>query len=213
MSMKKNLLIPGLLCLAACASQMATAEMYKWTDKNGETHYTQTPPPADTKGKNIEADIRLSTGKLGNTLPPPAPAKENTTAELAKAQEDGKKSEEKHREFCAQQSEALQKMAANSVIRWKDEQGERFLTAEEKASKMAEVQKNLDTLCQPKMFGKPGSQPDKAMDARHQSGDNTKVESGDANASGSSNGNATNNAANPADTGKPAAGSLIPATN
>ncbi|OQX14486.1 MAG: hypothetical protein BWK73_09430 [Thiothrix lacustris] len=130
----------------------AAAEMYKWTDKNGETHYTQTPPPPDAKGENIEDDIRLSTGKLGNTIPT-APA-EAPKDGLEQAREEGEKSDQKHREFCAQQNDALQKMTANAIIKWKDAKGERFLTAEEKASKTQEVQKNIDSLCKPEMFNK-----------------------------------------------------------
>eukprot|EP01036_Dinobryon_divergens_P014582 gene14582-19714_t len=40
--------LPGLagLALLACAST-ASAQMYKWKDAKGVTHYTDTPPPAN----------------------------------------------------------------------------------------------------------------------------------------------------------------------
>ncbi|UOG90901.1 MAG: DUF4124 domain-containing protein [Candidatus Thiothrix sulfatifontis] len=144
--------MPVILMTAALVVTDAAAEMYKWTDKNGETHYTQTPPPPEAKGENIEDEIRLSTGKLGNTIPT-AP-EEAPKDELAEARQEGEKSDQKHREFCAQQTDALQKMTANAIIKWKDAKGERFLTAAEKASKTQEVQKNIDSLCKPEMFNK-----------------------------------------------------------
>jgi hypothetical protein len=167
--MKKAIFMPVVLLTAIFMTTHAVADMYKWTDKNGEVHYTQTPPPPDANGKNIEDDIRLSTGKLGNVIP-----KENSTSEpkdtLEQARQDGEKSDQKHREFCAQQAEALKKMTANALIKWKDAQGERFLTAEEKTTKMKEIQENIDSMCKPEMFSKSSnkstSQTEKAVDAR-----------------------------------------------
>ena len=37
----------ALLCLAVSAS--AHSQMYKWVDKDGKTHYSDKPPPADAK--------------------------------------------------------------------------------------------------------------------------------------------------------------------
>lgn len=178
--MKKAIYMPLLVAGALCLINPVSAEMYKWTDKNGETHYTQTPPPADAKGKDIEADIRLSTGKLGNTIPQ-APTKDAPKDDMEKAREDGSKSEQKHRDFCAQQAEALKQMTANSLIKWKDaDGGERFLTAEEKETKMKDMQKNISSMCKPEMFsnkdGKENSsQPEPVVDPR-QSTDNTTIQ-------------------------------------
>jgi glutaredoxin len=36
----------GLLCCAALSSTSANAQMYKWKDAQGVTHFTDTPPPA-----------------------------------------------------------------------------------------------------------------------------------------------------------------------
>lgn len=149
--MKQAIYVPVLLMGVLFASTDACAEMYKWTDKNGETHYTATPPPPNAKGKDIEDEIKLSTGKLGN-LPAPASASQEPKDDMDQAREDGKKSEAQHRDFCKQQSSALKQMTANALIKWKDSQGERFLTAEEKTKKMKEIEKNLSSMCKPEMF-------------------------------------------------------------
>lgn len=141
-----TLLFTGLMLVISPVS----AKMYKWTDANGNTHYTQTPPPTEIKSENIEDDIRLSTGKLGNALPQTA-TKESTDA-MEAAEQAGEESEQKHRKFCQQQEAALKQMKANSLIKWKDEQGERFLKAEEKQAKIQSIQKTIDTMCNPDMF-------------------------------------------------------------
>lgn len=195
--MKKAIFMPVVLLTAAMVASDASAEMYKWTDKNGETHYTQTPPPPDAKGENIEDEIRLSTGKLGNTIPT-APS-EAPKDDMEKARQEGEKSDQKHREFCAQQNDALQKMTANALIKWKDAKGERFLTAEEKTTKMQEVQKNIDSLCKPEMFNKsdkPSSQTEKTADARLNDDTQTTSESSQSTGTSSTNNDAATSDSN-----------------
>ena len=38
-------------------SPLIQAAMYKWVDADGNTHYTQQPPPGDIEAKKIQADI------------------------------------------------------------------------------------------------------------------------------------------------------------
>jgi|GEM_PF-859875 len=209
--MKKAIFMPVILLASAMVTTTAAAEMYKWTDKNGETHYTQTPPPPDAKGENIEDEIRLSTGKLGNTIPT-APS-EAPKDDMEKARQEGEKSDQKHREFCAQQNDALQKMTANALIKWKDAQGERFLTAEEKTVKTKEIQGNIDSLCKPEMFNKTEKttrQTEKAVDARLDGDTSTPSGSNQNSTSSSTNTNATGSGSNVTNQ---AATAMLPATD
>ncbi|WP_038141650.1 DUF4124 domain-containing protein [Thiothrix lacustris] len=177
--MHKAILTPAVVLVILFIAPNVSAEMYKWTDARGETHYTQTPPPPDAKGKNIEDDIRLSTGKLGNTLPEQA-SKATGKDDMEQARKAGEKSDQKHRDFCAQQEAALKQMTANALIKWKDDKGERFLTAEDKITKMKEMQSNIDSMCKPEMFSSkdktPTSQTEKAVDARHSTEQGKTVE-------------------------------------
>ena len=38
-------LLAGIALAVLCGG--AAAQMYRWVDKDGRTHYTQTPPPPD----------------------------------------------------------------------------------------------------------------------------------------------------------------------
>jgi hypothetical protein len=40
-------LLAGVVFAVSCGA--ASAQMYRWVDKDGRTHYTQTPPPPDAK--------------------------------------------------------------------------------------------------------------------------------------------------------------------
>ena len=54
-------LLPALFILTACPLQHSLATAYKWVDEDGNTHYTQTPPPGDTPGEAINRPPRVDT--------------------------------------------------------------------------------------------------------------------------------------------------------
>ena len=52
-----NRKLPILLISCIClSSQLAVAEMYKWVDDEGNTHYTQSPPPGDVEKEIIKPE-------------------------------------------------------------------------------------------------------------------------------------------------------------
>jgi hypothetical protein len=163
--MKKAIYMPILLISALFLINSAHAEMYKWTDKNGTTQYTQTPPPADAKvkGKDIEAEIKRSAGLANNPSAAPTNTKASPTDKTppankpAEGSSDLKKSEQQHHSFCDQQTEALQQLNNNALIKWKDGEKEHFLTAEEKTTKIKEISNNLASMCRPEMFSTQNS--------------------------------------------------------
>ncbi len=57
--MMRLLLVGSMLVFAAVAS----AQMYRWVDKDGRVHYTATPPPPGVKARTLQAPA----------VPPPAP--------------------------------------------------------------------------------------------------------------------------------------------
>ena len=54
-------LLPALFILTACPLQHSLATAYKWVDEDGNTHYTQTPPPGDTRGEVINRPRKVDT--------------------------------------------------------------------------------------------------------------------------------------------------------
>jgi len=51
--------IPLLLGLAVVTCGAPAAEFYKWLDKDGNTVYSRTPPPADIKTEVVKATTRV----------------------------------------------------------------------------------------------------------------------------------------------------------
>jgi hypothetical protein len=58
-----------LLCAVALALPMvANAQVYKWKDKSGKVHYTDTPPPSNVQTKTIGKEKVKK--PVANTTPP-----------------------------------------------------------------------------------------------------------------------------------------------
>ncbi|MBK8453942.1 MAG: DUF4124 domain-containing protein [Thiofilum sp.] len=157
-----------LVALAFSYSALnAQAEVYKWTDAQGKTHYSQTPPP-NVKAKNMDAELYLHSSKASGKTPPTTkepvvPEKDlpEIPKDLAEAKAKGEQDKKKVETFCTEQELSLKQMLANTLIRWKDEQGERLLTAEERDAKIKEAEKNLSTICTPEVLGKASAAGEK----------------------------------------------------
>lgn len=44
-----------ILCITLMFAAAASAQLYRWVDKDGRVHYTATPPPAGTKARTLQA--------------------------------------------------------------------------------------------------------------------------------------------------------------
>ena len=86
--MKRAVIVFTLACTAAGVFAADKQQVYKWTDANGVLHFSDAPPPSDTK--NVQA-LRLSGGTTqaavtaSSQANPAAPAATATAAAAATA--------------------------------------------------------------------------------------------------------------------------------
>jgi hypothetical protein len=67
---------------------LAQAEMYKWKDKNGVTHYTDTPPPSNIKQEALGS--KKATKPTASSTPAPVANAQPAPAKDAKKEIAGK---------------------------------------------------------------------------------------------------------------------------
>lgn len=145
--MKPNTLRLVLSLLMLSLTITAHAEIYKWTDAEGKTHYSQTPPQdTSTKAEDIGDEIDRVAGTAQDDA---EPVKKDKPAgdEIAQAKEEGKENVIKHQTYCDQQRAALKQLLANPVIRWKSDDKEKVLSAKERKGKIAEFEKSVKEMC------------------------------------------------------------------
>ena len=97
-----------LFILTALPSQHSPATSYKWVDEDGNTHYTQTPPPGDTPSEAIDAPPPADTGAAQSKIKSLTERADRLQAERAeKAEQRQKKlAEEAERATLCQEARA-----------------------------------------------------------------------------------------------------------
>jgi len=78
--MNRNLILLVLACAAASATAVDKQQVYKWTDANGIVHFSDAPPPQDTK--NVQ-ELHLSGGTTTASAPAAADNPKDAAATAA----------------------------------------------------------------------------------------------------------------------------------
>lgn len=155
--MKKTILASTLCVLAVSASFITHAEIYKWTDSKGVTHYSARAPihkkKSTTKVKNIEDKIRFAAGKHR-----PSTNKKNTSSTDKQSNSEQKQTQNSTKlapptkklvNYCKQQRSSLAKLKANFRNIWKDVDGkEKRLNQAERKEKVNYLIKRITEDCE-----------------------------------------------------------------
>ncbi|AFJ03589.1 Periplasmic protein TonB, links inner and outer membranes [Methylophaga frappieri] len=147
--------LPHWICFALISFLpfLAQAEIYKWTDENGQINYSQQPPP-DRPAEQIQA-------------PPPPPVEPDKAQQeidnLIESQQKAAQQEAEQRE--AEQATAREQqlrdencqIARENLLAYQNNPGRRFIneagevtrpTEEERQQRIANYQDQVDTYCQ-----------------------------------------------------------------
>jgi len=140
-----------LTCVLAVAT-LASAQLYKYVDKNGKTVYTDQPPPdADPKAMRIPSSAQGS-------APPPAKSAVAQDKELQKGRDKAKENEKKaeetasrarqQEELCANATMAYQQYSQGGRMTKLDEKGEKiFLGDAEIDAARESAKRKMDEVC------------------------------------------------------------------
>lgn len=148
--------VPALVRLSLLSATLllcsgVNAEIYKWVDENGQTHFTQ-QPPASGQAETIE-------------VPPPPPLDDSASEvqELIEQQEAAEKSAQEARQEQQAEAERQAAIERNCAIardnlklyqdnpgrRMVDEEGNVYrLTEEERQQKIEESRQQIEEFCQ-----------------------------------------------------------------
>ena len=133
-------------------------DIYKWTDKTGEVHYTQTPPPDGIAAQKIQG------------APPPAESQQTIHEEQQRLQErldafDERRAEQQEEETirklekedreineknCITAKNNLAKLHQGGIKRYLTPEGEVIrLTEEDRQRRITEANKQIEQYCNP----------------------------------------------------------------
>lgn len=140
--------------IAACAFALpVAAQLYKWVDKDGKVHYSDTPP-LKQESKTIATP---PPGPVNATPPKSAVAVDKeldkgrkAAAEAAKKSEDTAKAAAQKEENCNRAKANLQTFTNSGRIRKFNEKGEQaFLDDKELEAGREKARRDVDEACKP----------------------------------------------------------------
>lgn len=134
-------------------AQVATAQIYRWTDSTGKVIVSDTPPPGG-KGKKIgkEVSAPVNTPEEGAEEPKAPKAKVALDPEVEKnvreKERQNKAAEEERKkavaEYCDAAKDRLAQLQSGERIALRDKAGERyFMSDEQRAADIAKVRSGM----------------------------------------------------------------------
>ena len=129
-----------------------SAEMYKWVDEDGNTHYTQSPPPGGIESQTIKPPLKVDSANAQSEVE----RQTGKADELRKERQEKKNAIELQKENEAVQKEnckrAKQRLATYSRPRGliEQEDGSRVrITEEERQAGLKDSQEMIEKYCSP----------------------------------------------------------------
>jgi hypothetical protein len=140
------MIFAATLTLAVSSTAGQAAQIYKWVDAQGVTHFDAQPPAGQSAQ---EIDVQKPVPAPAAT--PPTPVKPSADQEQQAVDTQVKKKiaaqEAKRKEFCETQRTNLAQLQNNPRVR-EEVNGEfRRFTEEERQARIAEVKKSIDDTC------------------------------------------------------------------
>lgn len=139
------------MCLVCLASLPIQAEMYKWTDAQGNVHFTD-QPPADGRSEELDIKPPAKIGQDENVrgiqerLQRLRQAEQEQYQQEEAARTEADKKEKAMRTACSRARRDLAKYD-HAVYRTKEDGSVHFLTDEEYAARKDEIGKWLEKNC------------------------------------------------------------------
>ncbi|MCF7534746.1 DUF4124 domain-containing protein [Pseudomonas petrae] len=138
------MILAATLTLAVAPAVGQAAQIYKWVDAQGVTHFDAQPPAGQTAQE-------IDTGKPVAAPPAPPPQNQDGVREQeavdAKVRKQVAVQEAKRKEACDEQRTNLAQLQNNPRVRQEVNGEFRRFTEEERQARIAEVKKYLDDQC------------------------------------------------------------------
>lgn len=144
-------LIGTVLAGATVLSQPVSAEMYKWVDADGQTHFTQEPPPPGVEGQAVKPppppaspDLRKDTTQKWETYVKDANQQRDKAAEAEKKAEADKAFME---ENCRRAKISVESYSVPHALIQEPDGSRKRITEDERQQGLKEAQDRVDKYC------------------------------------------------------------------
>jgi len=137
--------LAGGLVLALCGNVMA-AQVYKWVDAQGVTHFGAQPP----QGQQVETVNTVTAPAKSTTMPAPVVEDETEVDQQSidrKVKRQVAEQEAERKRYCETMRTNLAQLQNNPRVRVEEKGETRRITEEERQAKIAETRSKIDENC------------------------------------------------------------------
>lgn len=137
--------LAGGLVLALCGNVMA-AQVYKWVDAQGVTHFGAQPP----QGQQVETVNTVTAPAKSTTMPAPVVKDETEVDQQSidrKVKRQVAEQETERKRYCETMRTNLAQLQNNPRVRVEEKGETRRITEEERQARIAETRSKIDENC------------------------------------------------------------------
>lgn len=136
-----------LIALALTLPMAANAQVYKWKDANGTTHFSETPPPQGVKYQSIHTSIGADQARTDDSDAANQDAANQDNAAGKQADANGKPSPQLER-FCAQLQSNITLLKSSQSLQRMGSDGKTVAVNEQvRAQQLKQQQQRYDAYC------------------------------------------------------------------
>lgn len=136
-----------LMCVLGVAATMAAAQVYKWKDAEGKTHFSDVPPLPGQSKNDVET---MRGGAVSSINTPKAPPIVSRSAEQASAAQASAVAAQAQKDpkVCQQAQTRKKFLQTGQMVKAVNDKGEvEFLSDERRQAEIADADKAIQTFC------------------------------------------------------------------
>jgi len=145
----KHLALIAALFSTFVASNCFSAQVYKWVDENGQTQFTQFPPPSSQESKSIQVQSAQSASSSGSTerLKNIRQQLSESIVDRDKKKADRLAKKEKDEQNCQLAKQQLREAKIGGRRYRVTESGRHYLDEKEMAESLSKAKEDVKTHC------------------------------------------------------------------
>jgi uncharacterized protein (DUF2126 family) len=137
---------PLFAVMLLLAAPLVCAQVYKWTDAKGTTHFSETPPPVGTKYSTV--NIAASDGGASSSSSSTTPDSSNTTSDTNSDQNQTMADTPENRaKLCGQLKDSISTLSGSAPVVQQMNGQQTLLNADQRKQQLQDSQTKYQTFC------------------------------------------------------------------
>jgi cytoskeletal protein RodZ len=140
---------PSIALVLLLVAPLASAQVYKWTDAQGTTHYSETPPATGTKYSQVTvsgADVPAASSSSGSSTSS-APASSSSSSQSSDSSQSVADTPENRAKYCASLKSNITTLQGSAPVVSQSGGQQQLLNADQRKQQLDASQSQYQQYC------------------------------------------------------------------